>query len=45
MSFTVVTLLMGTVPLLSFWSEHRATKRVRADFGDELRAAEPTTVG
>lgn len=28
--FTVVTLLSGTIPILSFWSEHRATKAVRA---------------
>jgi integral membrane protein len=35
--FTVVTLLCGTVPVLSFWSEHRATRRVRAEF--------PETVG
>lgn len=30
--FTVVTLLCGTVPILSFWSEHRATRRVQAEF-------------
>jgi integral membrane protein len=29
-AFTVVTLLCGTVPILSFWAEHRATQRVRA---------------
>ena len=29
--FTVTTLLCGTVPLLSFWAEHRATRRVRAE--------------
>ncbi|WP_203338203.1 DUF3817 domain-containing protein [Nocardioides limicola] len=34
--FTVVTLALGTVPVLSFWAEHRATRRVR----DQL-AAEP----
>lgn len=28
--FTITTLLAGTVPILSFWSEHRATKAVRA---------------
>ena len=28
--FTVVTLVCGSVPLLSFWAEHRATQRVRA---------------
>ena len=30
-SFTIVTLLCGTIPLLSFWAERRATRRVRAD--------------
>ncbi|GAA2017874.1 DUF3817 domain-containing protein [Nocardioides kribbensis] len=28
--FTVVTLLCGTVPLLSFWAERRATRATRA---------------
>jgi len=28
--FTLVTLACGTVPLLSFWAERRATRRVRA---------------
>ena len=32
MSFTLVTLLCGTVPVLSFWAERRATRRVRAEF-------------
>jgi integral membrane protein len=27
--FTITTLLAGTVPILSFWAEHRATKAVR----------------
>ena len=27
--FTLVTLVCGTVPILSFWAEHRATRRVR----------------
>ena len=26
--FTAVTVLLGTVPILSFWAEHRATQRV-----------------
>jgi integral membrane protein len=30
LSFTAVTLLAGTVPILSFWAEHRATADVRA---------------
>ena len=36
MGFTVITLLCGTVPILSFWSEHRATRKVREDFAAEL---------
>ena len=28
--FTIVTLACGTVPVLSFWAEHRATARVRS---------------
>jgi integral membrane protein len=28
--FTVVTLLCGTVPILSFWAERRAVRRVQA---------------
>jgi len=28
--FTVVTLLAGTIPFLSFWAEHRATRAVKA---------------
>ncbi|MBJ7358352.1 DUF3817 domain-containing protein [Nocardioides sp.] len=40
LGFTAVTLICGTIPLLSFWAEHRATARVRAEHADEL---EPTT--
>ncbi|QBR92868.1 DUF3817 domain-containing protein [Nocardioides euryhalodurans] len=29
--FTVVTLVCGTIPVVSFWAEHRATARVRAE--------------
>ena len=29
LGFTLVTLACGTVPLLSFWAERRATRRVR----------------
>jgi integral membrane protein len=29
--FTIVTLVCGTIPVLSFWAEHRATARVRAN--------------
>lgn len=31
MPFTLVTLVCGTIPVLSFWAEHRATARVRAE--------------
>ncbi len=44
MPFMLITLLMGTVPVLSFWSEHRATKRVRAEFADELASGAATPV-
>ena len=29
--FTLVTLVCGTIPIASFWAEHRATQRVRAE--------------
>ena len=29
--FTLVTLVCGTIPVLSFWAEHRATQRARAE--------------
>ena len=31
LGFTLVTLLCGTVPVLSFWAERRATRRVREE--------------
>ena len=34
--FTVVTLLCGTIPILSFWAEHRATARVRAEHPESV---------
>jgi integral membrane protein len=40
--FTITTLLCGTIPLLSFWAEHRATGRVRAQLDAD---AEHVTVG
>jgi integral membrane protein len=33
--FTLVTILSGTVPILSFWAEHRATAVVRRQLGDQ----------
>ena len=41
--FTVTTLLLGTVPVVSFWAEHRATANVRALLAAE--AAEPAATG
>ncbi len=34
--FTVVTLLCGTIPVASFWAEHRATARVRAEYPESV---------
>lgn len=34
--YTIVTLLCGTVPVLSFWAEHRATARVKDEYAAEL---------
>lgn len=34
MPYTIVTLVAGTVPILSFWAERRAVARVRAEFPD-----------
>ena len=31
LSYTLVTLVCGTIPILSFWAEHRATARVRRE--------------
>jgi integral membrane protein len=31
LSFTLVTLVCGTIPVLSFWAEHRAAARVRRE--------------
>ncbi|WP_307827986.1 DUF3817 domain-containing protein [Nocardioides sp. SYSU D00038] len=42
LSFSLVTLLCGTVPLLSFWAERRATRRVREEHADELVAPRAT---
>lgn len=41
--FTVTTLLLGTVPVVSFWAEHRATANVRALLPEE--PAEPAATG
>jgi integral membrane protein len=39
LSFTLVTLVSGTVPILSFWAERRATRRAQA----EMRTADSVT--
>ncbi|MDT9593032.1 DUF3817 domain-containing protein [Nocardioides zeae] len=39
--FTIVVLLCGTIPVLSFWAEHRATARVRKEYAAELAAPTP----
>jgi integral membrane protein len=43
--FTLLTLVAGTVPILSFWAEHRATADVRARIAAEERAASDTAAG
>jgi integral membrane protein len=44
-AFTLVTLVAGTVPILSFWAEHRATVDVRARIVAEEQMASDTTAG
>jgi len=39
LGFTAIILVLGTVPILSFWAERMATQRVR----QTLAAAEPAT--
>lgn len=34
--FTIVTLLCGTVPILSFWAERRATEKVQREHAAQL---------
>jgi integral membrane protein len=45
LGFTAVTLLAGTVPILSFWAEHRATadvrRRIAAEDADRAQAGSP----
>ena len=36
--YTLVTIISGTVPILSFWAEHRASRRVRAQLADPVPA-------
>ena len=41
--FTIVTLLCGTIPFLSFWAEFRAIRRVREQFAEV--SSTPTHTG
>ena len=34
LGFTIVTLVCGTVPILSFWAERRATRQVETQLAD-----------
>ena len=43
MGFTLLVLACGTVPVLSFWAERRATRRVREDHGVSTSAEGSTT--
>ena len=43
MGFTLVTLLCGTVPIISFWAERRATAKVRADHGVSTGSTKDST--
>ena len=43
--FTIVTLLAGTVPILSFWAEHRATRDVRSRIAAEEGVSTGSTTG
>ena len=43
--FTLVTLVCGTVPILSFWAERRATARVRAEYPDPPACDSRRTTG
>jgi hypothetical protein len=38
MTFTLVTLLCGTVPFLSFWAEMRAIRRVESEHPELVSA-------
>ncbi|WP_244930699.1 DUF3817 domain-containing protein [Nocardioides sp. W7] len=40
--YTLVTLICGTVPVLSFWAEHRATQRVRAEAAADALEPDPS---
>lgn len=41
LAFTIVTLLCGTIPILSFWAERRATRRTRQLAAETATGASP----
>ncbi|WP_235735687.1 DUF3817 domain-containing protein [Nocardioides alcanivorans] len=43
LGFTVVVLICGTIPFASFWAEHRAVLRYRADEAEDEAAAAAAT--
>jgi integral membrane protein len=42
-TFTLVTLLCGTIPFLSFWAEFRAVRQVEGLLADQDRPHDPVT--
>ena len=46
LGFTAVTLALGTVPIASFWAEHRPTRRVREQLaGGAALSSDPGSSG
>lgn len=45
LTFTLTTMLMGTVPILSFWAEHRATVDVRRRIAAQEASGPPAVPG
>lgn len=39
MPFTLGILAAGTIPVVSFWAEHQATRRIRAEHPEEFSSA------
>ncbi|MGN6781568.1 MAG: DUF3817 domain-containing protein [Marmoricola sp.] len=45
MAFTVITLISGTIPFVSFWAEARAIRRVKAEHPEVLDGPRPVPAG
>lgn len=43
LAFTAVTLVCGTIPVVSFWAEHRATRRVKQQMAGATAAGSGET--